>query len=499
MRTRTLYAKLVVALLAILALMSFVYVEITLWTSRLHTEEVTQSLQRGLAEHIVSHYDLCVDENGERACRSDTDEMKRLFTHLMLVNPAIECYLVDPEGRLLDYSVPDPDIIKRQRIDLAPIRAFLAGSERFPFAGDDPRSAEGQKIFSAAAIGDPATPAGYLYVVLESQEYDSVAQMLRGSYTLKLALWIGIASLLFAAAVGAGLFGWLTRRLRRLATAVDAFRRSDFAASPSLAEYDDQGGDEIDSLGAAFERMATRIREQFDRLRSADRMRRELIANVSHDLRTPLATLRGYLETLQLKEGTLSDDERRLYLDVAMRHSERLGTLIAELFELSKLDSYEGELEREPFALAELVHDVVQEFQLKATEKSVTLRPSLQGELPFVIANVGLIERVLQNLIDNALRHTAAGGTVTVELRPEPSGAVTVEVRDDGCGIAEDDLPHVFERFYQRDRTSDDSSSGAGLGLAITKRALELHGSEIEVRSQPGVGTDFRFRLQAQA
>jgi len=228
-------------------------------------------------------------------------------------------------------------------------------------------------------------------------------------------------------------------------------------------------------------------------------MRRELIANVSHDLRTPLATLQGYLETLQLKEESLSEDERRLYLDIALRHSRRLGTLVSELFELSKLDSYDGELQREPFALGELVHDVLQEFQLQANEKGVTLKPSLTGQLPFVVANVGLMERVLQNLVDNALRHTEEGGTVTVELSPEPRGEVTVQVRDDGCGIAEDDLPHVFERFYRRDRSNEAPGGAGGLGLAITKRALELHGSEIEVRSQLGVGTDFCFRLQAHS
>jgi len=500
MLIRTLYAKLVVALVIILAVMSIVYVGITVWTSQLHNEEVTQALQHDLAKHIVKHYDLCENpETGGTECKPNSGEIKKLFEHLMFVNPIIECYLIDTSGRLLDYSVPDESIIQRQAVDIAPIRSFIEGADHFPLTGDDPRSLTAEKIFSAAPIGDPADPAGYLYVILGSQEHASVAQMLRGSYILKLAGWIALASLLFAALAGVGLFNWLTRRLRRLATTVDAFRRSDFAESPRLGDYDSERGDEIDSLGAAFQRMATRIRDQFERLRGVDRMRRELIANVSHDLRTPLATLRGYLETLQLKEGTLSDEERRAYLDIALRHSERLGTLITELFELSKLDSYEGELQREPFALAELVHDVLQEFQLQANEKSVTLRPNLRGQLPFVIANVGLIERVLQNLIDNALRHTEEGGTVTVELTPEPSGKVTVQVRDDGCGIDEADLPHVFERFYRRDRTTEQSSNGAGLGLAIAKRALELHGSDIEVRSQLGVGTDFSFHLQAHS
>ena len=188
-------------------------------------------------------------------------------------------------------------------------------------------------------------------------------------------------------------------------------------------------GDEIDRLGATFESMADRMVAQLGELKEADSLRRELVANISHDLRTPLASLRGYLETLQLKNGALAPAERDRYLEAALQHSESLGKLVSELFELSRLQSRETRPSAEPFAVGELIQDVVQKFQLEAQKRQVRLQTEPLGGLPFVLADIGLIERALGNLIDNALKYTPAEGEVRVSVHPGPS-TVTVEVAD---------------------------------------------------------------------
>jgi signal transduction histidine kinase len=218
------------------------------------------------------------------------------------------------------------------------------------------------------------------------------------------------------------------------------------------------------------------------------------VANVSHDLRTPIASLHGYLETLLLKEGQLSREEQRTYLQIALNHSEKLAALVADLFELARLDSGEIRIHDEPFMLAELVQDVLLKFQLASQRSGVTLDADFPKDLPFVSADIKLIERVLDNLVENALRHTASGGTVKVLLRPQGE-AVTVQVADTGRGIPEVDLNRIFDRFYQAHEGDRSSNDGAGLGLAIAKRILELHGITIAVDSEVGVGTTFRFAL----
>ena len=226
-------------------------------------------------------------------------------------------------------------------------------------------------------------------------------------------------------------------------------------------------------------------------------LRRDLIANVSHDLRTPLVAMRGYLELLKTKGERLGVEERRSYLDIAVRQSAHLGTLIDELFELAKLDFKGVTIHREAFQVADLAFDVQQKFQLAANERGVTLRVDAPAGPPLVHADVRLMERVLDNLIGNALAHTPQGGSVSVRLSRDDA-QVRVQVADTGEGIAQDPLPLIFSRFYRVDKTRTAGSgngNGAGLGLAITKRILELHASRIEVESVPLQGTCFSFPL----
>ena len=299
-------------------------------------------------------------------------------------------------------------------------------------------------------------------------------------------------SLGFALLAAMVTFSMLTRRLRRLLLAVDAFRASNFA-QPAELTWARIGGDEIDDLAIAIEQLQQRIVEQLRRLESVDAQRRELLANVSHDLRTPLASVRGYIDTVLIRGDTLPAAEQRAYLETAARQSERLGHLIGNLFDLTKLEARDVEFKPEPFQPAELAYDVVQKFALRATERGVTIEPVVEPGLPLVDADIRLIERVLDNLIENAMHHVERGGRVSIEVARAEGGA-TVRVVDSGTGIAPEDLPNIFERFYRADR-SDRRHDGAGLGLAIVRRILQLHRTDLAVASRLGEGTTFSFVL----
>ena len=256
---------------------------------------------------------------------------------------------------------------------------------------------------------------------------------------------------------------------------------------------DPRHGDEIDRLSAAFGQMATRLRSQLQQLRKTDQQRRDLVANVSHDLRTPLATLQGCIETSLLKEKSLSREQSHDYLRLALQHCQRLNRLVGDLFELARLDTIDALPQPEAFPLAELVQDVTQKFRLEAQQRGITIATNLTNGLPFVQGDIGLLERVLENLVENALRHTPSGGTVSVVLE-QVADNVCVQVQDTGCGIPAEELPRIFERFYQVDK-SRSSGSASGLGLAIVQRIVELHGSRIDVDSGAGEGTRFGFLL----
>ena len=228
-------------------------------------------------------------------------------------------------------------------------------------------------------------------------------------------------------------------------------------------------------------------------------LRRDLIANLSHDLRTPLAAVRGYLEVLINKGPQLAGTTQQEYLGIAWRQTRYLGELTDQLLELAKLDFRGMTVEAEPLKLSELAFDVLQKFELAAAERQIQLSPDLVTNDPLVDADASLVERVLDNLIGNALQHTPAGGRVTLRVTLAPQG-VRVAVSDTGSGIDAAQLPHVFNRFYRgQHRGPDARHGGAGLGLAITQRIVELHGSQVEVHSHLGEGSTFSFVLPGPA
>lgn len=221
-------------------------------------------------------------------------------------------------------------------------------------------------------------------------------------------------------------------------------------------------------------------------------MRRELIANISHDLRTPLAIIQGYVETLQMKSGHLPEKEQAQYLETIANGSQKLSKLIAQLFEYSKLEAKQIVPTNEAFALTELVQDVHQSYKGLAQKKKIQLQLEMAEELPLVFGDISLVERAIQNLMDNALKFTPDGGSVTVILSLR-NNAIEISIRDSGPGIREAEQTLIFERYRQA--KTGNKKEGSGLGLAIVRKIVELHHSSIRVISSPNKGATFSFSL----
>ena len=486
---RTLYSRLALTLFILLCVMGLILNQLIRHSSDMYQQEVSQKLNSKLAANIVDDQPLIQGQQVNRAA------LNQLFDQLMVINPSIEIYLLDMQGKVMAYSAPQGKV-QRTVIALEPVKRFLEQEAQFPIEGDDPRDPTGKKVFSAAKIVSSDGSQGYLYIVLGGEKYDDIVQLLRDSYILDSALFVLLAALGAAMICGLIVFALLTRRLRALGDTMRKYigKSGEFDRS---VRFDNtaQNNDEVDELGLQFNTMAEKINQQIDELRRMDGMRREMVANVSHDLRTPLTTMRGYLETLLLKNDDLSKTDQKQYLQTALLHSQRLGHLVEELFELAKLDSCESVVYSESFSMGELVQDVAQSFQLRAEQKSIRLDVNINQQVPVVYGDIGMMQRVLENLLENGLRHTPNGGRVSINVDFDSTNVV-VRVADNGCGIPPQDVSRIFERFYQQDKNASDSHS-AGLGLAIVKRILELHGSVIKVRSELDHGTTFSFELNA--
>jgi len=483
----SLYSKISAGLAGLFLIVGLMFIGVTVFSTDMYQQEVSQKLNLGLARQIVKER-LLMKEG-----RVNQEALKDIFHMLMVINPGIEIYLLDPKGKILTFSAPKGSV-KRDHIDLVPVKKWLKGQLKAPIQGDDPKSRRKKKVFSAAPINREGILEGYLYVILGGEEYDSVAQKLKASYILQLSAWMIVAGLLLALATGLMLFALLTGRLKKLAITMDAFKRGDTNAPVNFPVHKAHGAtDEIDRLSTTFKEMAGRIETQMEELRASDKMRRELVANVSHDLRTPLATLQGYIETLLIKENQYSPEERRHYLEIAIQHCQRLNKLVSELLELAQLESARMLIHPEAFNIQELVQDVSLKFFLAAEQKKIKLVTCSEEALPFVTADIALVERALENLIENALHYTPENGCVTIEILQESD--IVIRVHDTGAGILKQDLDHIFERFYPLHQNTKNRENHSGLGLAITSKIVELHNRKIIVTTDPGKGSCFSFSL----
>ncbi len=484
MNRLTLSQRLSVVFCALLLVCCGALAWIQMRSTRMHEQETVQRLSRGLAEHIARRGEL-MDAGGMRE-----GEVRALFGKLMAVNPSVEVYLLDDQGRILGHDAPDGHL-KRDRVDLAPVQALLAGAA-LPILGDDPRSLGGRKVFNAAPLVVQGRQVGYIYVVLVGEQHEALAANVAASTSLRTTLW----SLAIVAGVGllAGVvaFRWVTRPLRQLTDDIKAFDMEAGAPARLPAPRAPRPGerDELTILQHSFTHMAQRIGEQWQQLRQQDLQRRELVANISHDLRTPLSSLHGYLETLALKDATLSPEERQRYLAIALSQSNKVGRLAQALFELARLEHGGVVLDLQAFSLPDLVQDVFQKFELAAQARRQSLRAGIPAGLPAVEADLGLIERVLTNLLDNAIRHTPEGGHVQVTLQAV-AGEVQVSVSDTGPGIAPERRAQLFSTPPALGSQRPDSG---GLGLLIVHRILQLHHRRITL-ADSDEGARFEFSL----
>ena len=459
--------------------------------SERHEQEVIQRLSLDLAPQIARYPEL-MEPRG-----FNPSAVSGLFDKLMAVNPSVEVYLLDAGGRIQSYSAPE-GAVKRLQVDLAPVRRLLGGGA-LPIFGDDPRSPDGRKVFSAAPLKAAGRDAGYVYVILQGESRESLAARVNAGSAANAMLWSMTLVALLGLMAGLAAFRLITRPLRTLTEAVRGLETHGMSwlpqARPLLKQAARSGG-EIALLGQSFERLAQRTQEQWQALRNQDQQRRELFANLSHDLRTPLTSLHGYLETLRMKSEVLEPQEQRRYLDIALEQSRKVGRLAQEMFELARLEYGVVKPEMEQFFLADLLQDVFQKFELAAEAKHQRLVADIAPGLPPITADLAMMERVLMNLIDNAVRVAPEGGEITVELQPHAQGGIEVTVRDTGPGISAALQEHLFERPAFTGYAAAQGARSGGFGLMIVYRILQLHESTIRLMSQPGAGAVFRFVLR---
>jgi signal transduction histidine kinase len=462
------------------------YIGVVARMSKRNFNAINEQLYGDIAAHLaLSTTPL---KNGS----PDTAVTHDMIHAIMLINPSVEVYLLDTGGRIIDFVVPGQSV-KTQRVDLEPIRKYLGDEGKKYITGDNPKDPGKNSIFSAAPIYEKGRLTGYVYAILASQKQAAVTAALDKEFFTGLGTTLFFATLLVAFLVGTITFFLITGNISRLSYVVRRFKDGDYRA-----RIDGKVKGNLGLLASGFNEMADTIVDNMNKMTSMDKLRQELIANVSHDLRSPLAIIQGYVETLILKRDNLPDHEATRYFSIILSSLKKLSHLVEQLFEYSKLEANQVQPKKEQFLPAELVSDILMSYEILAKDRGIALSMTSPDDIPAVFADIALVERAIQNLLDNGLKYTPPGGKITITLRHFHRG-VEIEVSDTGVGIPIDDQPYIFERYKKFPPHEIQNKEGMGLGLAIVKKILDLHQTTIHINSTPGTGTTFWFQLPAIA
>ena len=422
------------------------------------------------------------------ASRVTTGEFQRYVEYGgMIRHQRFEVFLAGYYMRTRSWAGVQP--LVEQAGQITGERIVLANGEG-QIVADSDKVLEGQTVSEdwtepVALILNHGVPVGAVYANPMGQADDPQKE----------AFLVGIKRTLLLAAVVAGLaavlltVGLSRRILRPVETLTAAARRMEKGDLSQRVEV--QSNDEIGELARAFNAMS-------DGLTRLEELRRNMVTDVAHELRTPLSNIRGYLEALQ--DGVV--EPKREVVDSLHEEAMLLNRLVDDLQELALAEAEQLRLERKPVGPADLVNKATDAARAQAAAQGISLRADLPDDLPLVDADPQRIEQVLGNLLSNALTHTPSGGEVVVAARRCPElveGAkeseVELSVRDTGEGIPPEHLPYIFERFYRADRSRSRVTGGTGLGLAIARQLVEAHGGRITVKSQVGQGAAFTFTL----
>ena len=316
----------------------------------------------------------------------------------------------------------------------------------------------------------------------------SAQMMFSSQHDLLLAIVLLVFAGGMATTLGYFLSSTITQRINLLKSAAENIAQGDLKTRVPV-----QGSDEVAVLAKTFNQMAEQLQDSDKKQRELESLRRDLIAWVSHDLQTPLTSVRAILEALS--DGVVEDPATvQRYLHTAQRDVNSLSSLIDDLFQMAQLDAGGFPLNRANASLSDLISDTLESFTELAKQREITLEGNVESNVDPVNMDTQAMGRVLNNLLGNALRHTPDGGRISVWVHRAQSG-IEVTVSDTGEGIREEDLPHVFESFYRGEKSRNRGTGGAGLGLAISRGIVQAHGGKIRVESKPGRGTLFTFTI----
>lgn len=468
---------------ALITVLSILFILITYLATTHFYQASTQLLNKDVAAHIAK-FSSPFNKNGIDKRKADS-----VFQNAMVLSPSAEVYFLDTSGNVIAFHAPK-DSIRLWNISLNNIKEYIHSGGQKYIKGPDPKDPANPKIFSASAVNYNRRKLGYIYVIFGSKEYRNVSQMLFSSHVSSLAIEAFSIIVLISIIISFVYLNSIQKSFKRMTGVLKRFEEGDFKARFKIKEQH-----ELAPFTEAFNKMADLLVYNVDRLTGLENTRKDFIAHISHDLRTPLSIARGYAETLLIKkqEGALKPEELDNYMQMILNKIFQVEHMVTMLFELTKIESSEFKLTIEPFVLSEIVQEIVNTFHLSAKEKQIDLKCTQCQYHVWINADISMMERVVQNLIENAIKNTPENGIVKVALQVESTNLVFT-VENTGNSLS-NELMAWINNPKEKQVENAIKPAKSGLGLIIIKKILDLHGSRLSAHVTKSSTNIFSFSL----
>ncbi|HVX25640.1 MAG TPA: HAMP domain-containing sensor histidine kinase [Parafilimonas sp.] len=470
-----LFKRIIIFIFLLITVLSCLFIVITYFTTREFYQSSTQLVNKDVAGHIAKFASPFKD-SGINKQTADS-----VFYNAMVLNPSIEVYFLDTTGKIMYYQSPD-STIKLWKIPLENIQKHIQSNGDDYIKGPDPKQPDVQKVFSAVEVIKDDKKLGYIYVILTGNEYNNAAHMLFGTHATSFAIIALCVIIILSVVLSYWYVNRLQRSFKKIIAVLNEYMKGDFNV-----RFEMNDRDEFAPITNSFNKMATLLSYNIERLKQTEQERKDFIATISHDLRTPLSVAKGYAETAldKMHHGEINKPELDGFIQLVHKKLQQIEIMVQDLFELSRMESVHFTLNKEPFIFSEILEEMISVYEKRAVEKNIELTCDVPANIIWINADIRLMERVIQNLLDNAIKYTPSNGFIHITLA-EKENSLELKFTNSGAVLSDDILNWINLTASSNTFSTIHKPANTGLGLLIVKKIVGLHqySFHVEVNEQ---------------
>jgi len=470
-----LFRRISILIFILVTVLSLLFIAITYFTTKEFYQSSTQLTDKDVAAHIAK-FASPFEAQGINKTIADS-----VFYNAMVLNPNIEVYFLDTAGKIMYYQAPD-SLIKLHTIPLNNIQKLIQSKGETYIKGPDPKLPSQQKVFSAAEVYSNEKLAGYIYVILGSNVSTNSSNMLFGSNAMRLALIVFAIIIVLSILLSTIYVNRLQRSFKRIIAVLNEYMKGNLDIRFNRNEKD-----EFAPITDSFNQMATLLSYNIEKLKQTEQERRNFIATISHDLRTPLSVAKGYTETAltKINDNTINKTEIDAFIQLVYKKLQQIEVMVQNLFDLSRMESVHFSPNKEAFIFSEILIEAFHIAERKASEKNIAMHCTGCEDISWINADIRMMERVVQNLFDNALKYTPEHGSISIRIEKDEY-TLTVSFRNNGV-LGDELIEWINIANAQAVALKIVKPANAGLGLLIVKKILELHNYSFHVTYMNGL------------